>query len=166
MINLIVQARRTILLVRLSSTACNVLALGTLACRRTHDQFSKVKSAYVGRVGQVRTRYACWLSLDGSWYDTHTRYPRNRKQDTKVTRDRPTKLEYSRAYSLMFNSQIQVSRDKTFSALRFFTANVYNSTPKTPDRRTYVCGYHWLGTPGLHSQCLEFDTQDTFTANV
>jgi hypothetical protein len=22
------------------------------------------------------------------------------------------------------------------------TANVYNSTPKTPDRRTYGCGYH------------------------
>jgi hypothetical protein len=51
------------------------------------------------------------------------------------------------ALTLMFNSQIQVSRDKTFSALRFFTANVYNSTPKTPDRRTYVCGYHWLGDP-------------------
>jgi hypothetical protein len=23
-----------------------------------------------------------------------------------------------------------------------FTANVYSSTPKTPDRRTYGCGYH------------------------
>jgi hypothetical protein len=27
------------------------------------------------------------------------------------------------------------------------TANVYNSTPKTPDRRTYACGYNWLGDP-------------------
>ena len=26
--------------------------------------------------------------------------------------------------------------------VRAFTANVCNSTPKTPDRRTYVCGYN------------------------
>jgi hypothetical protein len=31
--------------------------------------------------------------------------------------------------------------------IRQFTANVYNSTTKTPDRRTYVCGYNWLGDP-------------------
>ena len=34
------------------------------------------------------------------------------------------------------------------TAYQVFTANVYNSTPKTPDRRTYVCGDPW--TP-LHS---------------
>ena len=28
-----------------------------------------------------------------------------------------------------------------------FITMVYNSTPKTPDRRTYVCGYNWLGDP-------------------
>jgi hypothetical protein len=26
--------------------------------------------------------------------------------------------------------------------VRAFTANVCNSTPETPDRRTYVCGYN------------------------
>ena len=28
-----------------------------------------------------------------------------------------------------------------------FTINFYKSTPKTPDRHTYVCGYYWLGDP-------------------
>jgi hypothetical protein len=28
-----------------------------------------------------------------------------------------------------------------------FTVNFYKSTPKTPDRHTYVCGYYWLGDP-------------------
>jgi hypothetical protein len=29
-----------------------------------------------------------------------------------------------------------------WDVFHFFTANVYHSTPKTPDRRAYGCGYH------------------------